>query len=211
MTKERNHIEAERLIREVLESGRLQQTVWERAALEWLGEDTVYCHCLEPIWKVWKDDSTYCTKCGWHKQPETEVPNTPLGRTFAEQPQRQIIDSALQTLGSPPEPGDAKQTLVERLREADPGSAQRALGSDILGAAADEIERLQAAVSEAAQRFDMAAAEIKNQGWRITRDDAYTIDCYSDVLRSAAAATRDRIPTPSFPRPLQVEPGDAKP
>lgn len=36
--------------------------------------------------------------------------------------------------------------LIERLRKADPKSAQRAVGSSILGEAADEIERLRKAL-----------------------------------------------------------------
>lgn len=61
--------EAERLIREVLESGRLVDSLWETAALEWVGDDRVYCGCLNPEWKVWTDGSTYCTHCGWHQRP----------------------------------------------------------------------------------------------------------------------------------------------
>jgi hypothetical protein len=69
MTSAKN-AEAERLIREALECGKLRETVWEAAALRWLGEDRVYCHCAEPFWKVWKNGSTYCTRCG-NYQPET--------------------------------------------------------------------------------------------------------------------------------------------
>lgn len=55
--------EAEKLIREVLEWGRLRDSLWEAAALRWLGEDRVYCGCLNPIWKH-RNGVGYCTACG---------------------------------------------------------------------------------------------------------------------------------------------------
>jgi len=63
-SSEQRLVEAERLVREVLESRKLEESAWEAAAFRWLGEDRVYCGCAEPFWKIWKDGSTYCTRCG---------------------------------------------------------------------------------------------------------------------------------------------------
>jgi hypothetical protein len=55
---------AERLVREVLTSGRLVDTLWERSALEFIGQRRVVCECLEPVWKD-HASGEYCTACGW--------------------------------------------------------------------------------------------------------------------------------------------------
>jgi hypothetical protein len=53
--------------------------------------------------------------------------------------------------------------LVSRLREADRGSVQRALGSRIFGEAADALEAMKDALVEAEQALD-AAVRIINLG-----------------------------------------------
>jgi len=40
-------------------------------------EDRVYCGCLNPIWKVWKDGSTYCTACCNYQRSTSETPVYP--------------------------------------------------------------------------------------------------------------------------------------
>lgn len=50
-------------------------------------------------------------------------------------------------------------SIVERLRHADLHAAQRIVGSDIFGAAADEIERLRAALTKIADLVDSEGDE----------------------------------------------------
>jgi hypothetical protein len=59
------------MARQVLEGGRLKDSLWEGKALELLGDPEVYCGCKNPEWKIWKTGRTYCTHCGWHQRPLT--------------------------------------------------------------------------------------------------------------------------------------------